>query len=96
MQWTVQQMIEELAHLDAQYLSYVERAKLQGLGNEAKLKTIRKWMKAGTEMMCLVLAELHELHPALHDEIVNEQADMPANQRKAVGWDKRFPRDSLN
>lgn len=96
MQWTVEQIIAELAHLDTQVLSYLERARLELLGDEDKLKTVRRWFKAQSEVICIMLGEIHLNHGALHDEIVSEQDHTPRGyQGPHVERDYR-PRDSMN
>jgi len=66
MQWTVPQIIRELANLDTQMLSWCQRAMMQPGCEENKLVRVHNWIQAGTDLISTILMEAHNMNAPLH------------------------------
>lgn len=96
MQWTIDQIVAELGHLDVQMLSYIERAEMQPGEIGRKLKKLRKYIKANTDLIATLMYEMGDNYPSLHAEIVNEQQEWPTAKRSPADIRVTLPRDGRN
>lgn len=86
MQLTIPQIQAELGHMDAQMLSYIERCLMCKTRDEKKLKIVRRWFKAQTEVMVELLSEIGLNYPGIHAQVREEQSSAGEDPDNYKEW----------
>lgn len=96
MQWTMERIIAEMAHVDAQMVSYLERCHLENTEAKEQVKKIKRFVKSHNEIVAQMLRDIADSFPQINEEILREQAGEPSQARDENGWPNIRYRPSEN